>query len=220
MVGSGKEIYQSKYQELYTPDGGQIYTKNAELGIGKRLRLATFAVSEDADVDYETFGGDTVVDFPAKEGIPLPILVKKISAVSAGSIWLLHNGELEYSGRETAPSTQATTILFSAIGATGMTVNFTNGSGRSRILVARSGGAVNSNPIDGTTYTGSLTFGSGNQIGTGNYVIGVGSGPFVVTGLTTATTYHFRVYEFRGEAGKEKYNTATATGNPASQITS
>jgi len=220
MMGLGKEIYQAKYKELYIPDGGQIYTTNADLGAGKRLRCATFITSADANVTYQMLGGDTVTTFPAKGGIPYPELVKKISVVSTGSIWLLHNGELEYSGRETAPTTQASAIQFSSVGATGMTVAFTNGSGRSRILVARSGGAVNSNPVNKTTYTGSLTFGSGSQIGTGNYVIGVGSGPFVVTGLTTATTYHFRVYEFRGEAGNETYNVATATGNPASQATS
>lgn len=219
MIGSGKEIYQAKYQELYTPDSGQIYTSNSELGVGKRLRLATFVVSDDADVDFETLGGDSVADFPAKAGIPLPILVRKITAVSAGTVWLLHNGELEYSGRDTAPGTQATTITFASVDATDMEVDFTDGSGISRILVCRSGGAVNADPVDGTTYVGDEEFGDGDEIGTGNFVVGVGSGPFEITGLTTATTYHFRVFEFRGGPGKEIYNTDTATGNPASQIT-
>lgn len=115
--------------------------------------------------------------------------------------------------------TQASNITFSSITPTTITVNFTNGNGASRLLVARASSAVNSNPVDGTSYTANNTFGNA-QLGTGNYVVGSGVGPITVSGLLPGTTYHFRLYEFNGTGGSENYNAVTATGNPNSTATS
>lgn len=118
------------------------------------------------------------------------------------------------------PTTQASNIVFSSVGSTQMTIDWTNGNGSNRVVVMKSGSAVDSNPVDATTYTASTTFGSGTQIGTGNYVVYNSSGTSVtVTGLTASTTYHVRVYEYNGSGGSEDYYTATATNNPNSQAT-
>jgi autotransporter-associated beta strand protein len=118
------------------------------------------------------------------------------------------------------PTTQASNIQFSSVGVTSMTVSWTNGNGTSRIVLAKSGSAVNSNPVDGTSYTASTTFGSGTQIGTGNFVVFAGTGNSVtVTGLSGGTTYHFAVYEFNGSGSTENYLTISpATGNQATTI--
>lgn len=118
------------------------------------------------------------------------------------------------------PSTQATTLTFPSRTKDSITVNWTSGNGANRVVVAREGAAVNSNPVDGTGYTANSTFGSGTQLGTGNYAVYSGSGNSVtVTGLKTNTTYHFRVYEFNGSGGGANYNINTASGNPASSAT-
>lgn len=118
------------------------------------------------------------------------------------------------------PSTQATAISFSAITPNSITVNYTSGNGASRLLVARQGSAVNTDPSDGTGYTANAAFGTaGTELGTGNYIVGAGSGPVTVTGLTPGATYHFRVYEFNGTASAENYHVATAAGNPANATT-
>lgn len=118
------------------------------------------------------------------------------------------------------PSTQATTITFPSRTKSSIELNWTSGNGANRIVVAREGAAVNSNPVDGTGYTANSTFGSGTQLGTGNYAVYSGSGNSVtVTGLKTNTTYHFRVYEFNGSGGGANYNINTASGNPASSAT-
>ncbi|MBF0378374.1 MAG: fibronectin type III domain-containing protein [Desulfamplus sp.] len=113
------------------------------------------------------------------------------------------------------PTTPASTLTFSNISNTSMTLGWTSGNGSNRIVLVKAGSAVDSPPVDGITYTANTVFGSGSQIGTNNYVVYAGSGNSVnITGLNTGTTYHFAVYEFNGTAGTEDYNTTSfATGN-------
>ena len=88
------------------------------------------------------------------------------------------------------PTTQASAINFTSKTATTMTVNWTNGNGASRIVLMRSGSAVSSLPFMTIGYTANAAFGSGTQLGTGNYVVYQGTGSsVVVTGLTANTTY-------------------------------
>ena len=117
------------------------------------------------------------------------------------------------------PTTQTSALTFSAIGLTSVSVNYTNGDGVSRVLLAKSGSSVDANPVDGTGYSSNTIFGSGPQLGTGNYIVGTGSGPITITGLTSGVTYFFRAYEFNGSSGSENYNTNIAPGNPASVST-
>ncbi len=63
------------------------------------------------------------------------------------------------------PSTAATAVNFTSVGAAQFTVNWTNGDGTSRVVLMKSGGAVDDVPIDNTAYTANTTFGSGTEIG-------------------------------------------------------
>lgn len=118
------------------------------------------------------------------------------------------------------PATQASAISFSAITSNSVGVNFTIGNGSSRLLIARQGSAVTTPPSDGVSYTANAAFGTpASQLGSGNYIVGAGSGPFTITGLASGATYHFQVYEFNGTSGTENYNTTTSTGNPANTTT-
>lgn len=112
----------------------------------------------------------------------------------------------------TPPSIQATAFGTSGITSNQMTVNWTRGNGNNVLVVAREGTAVNNGPVNGTTYTASPVFGSGTQIGTGNFVVYKGSGTsIVVTGLNSSKTYHFAIYEFN-DAGL-CYRASPLTGN-------
>lgn len=129
--------------------------------------------------------------------------------------WLNSGG-----GGVSAPSTQATSINFWILGPTVATLRWTNGNGSNRIVVVRQGGAVDATPSDNTTYAANTAYGSGDQVGTGNYVVYNGTGSEVsITGLSENTAYHVRVFEYNGSAGSEKYNTDAATGNPANETT-
>ncbi len=119
------------------------------------------------------------------------------------------------------PTTQASSITVGSYAEVSMSsINWTDGNGASRLVVAKAGGAVDSFPVDGTAYTANAAFGSGTQIGTGNYVVHAGSGPIAtLSNLGRDTVYHFRVFEFNGSGVTANYLTSAATGNPGSQTT-
>jgi hypothetical protein len=112
----------------------------------------------------------------------------------------------------TAPTTQASSFSTSSVTQDGMTANWTRGNGNNVLVVARAGGAVNAHPISGTSYTANASFGSGSQIGTGNYVVYNGSATSVsVSGLNSSTTYHYAIYEYN--SSDNCYHLTPLTGN-------
>lgn len=120
------------------------------------------------------------------------------------------------------PTTQASSIVFVPPATiSSISLNWINGNGAGRLVVARAGAAVDSNPVDGTTYTASQVFGSGTQIGTGNYVVynSPTAVPVTITGLVTGTVYHFSVFEYNGTGSLINYNTSPAANNPNNSTT-
>ncbi len=117
--------------------------------------------------------------------------------------------------------TQASNLSISSITHNSMKLTWTNGGGSSRIVLAKLTTAVNADPVDATTYTGNSSFGSGSQIGTGNYAVYIGSNDTItVTGLSPASQYYFSVYEFSGSSGSENYNITSPTASNATTLAS
>jgi fibronectin-binding autotransporter adhesin len=108
------------------------------------------------------------------------------------------------------PATQATGLSFSGIASTQMTISWTPGSGQYSLVVMKAGGPVDAAPSDGVTYTPSIVFGNGSEIGTGNRVVynSTGSSVTVAGGLSPGTTYHVAVYSYNGTPNFENYLTA------------
>ena len=98
----------------------------------------------------------------------------------------------------TAPTTQASLYNTTALGTTSATLNWTPGNGDEVLVLVKEGSTVDTDPDNGTAYTGNTTFTSGDQIGTGNYAVYSGSttSSVGVTGLNPSTTYHVAVYEY------------------------
>jgi hypothetical protein len=113
------------------------------------------------------------------------------------------------------PGTQASAVSFANVTSSSFTVSFTSGNGSNRLVLIKSGSAVNSAPMDGTTYAAMAAFGAGAEIGTGNFVAYSGTGNTVnIIGLSAATTYYVAVYEFNGSAGTQNYlTTSPPTGS-------
>lgn len=115
----------------------------------------------------------------------------------------------------TEPTLQASAVTFTNVTSTTFTANFNSGNGSGRILLIRSGSAVNAGPVDGSSYVASSVFAGGTEVGTANFIAYMGSGNSVtISGLTPATTYHVAVYEYNGTAGTQNFLlTSPATGN-------
>jgi len=106
------------------------------------------------------------------------------------------------------PATDATNMTFSTITGNSMDVNWTNGNGSKRIIVAREAAAVNWAPTDGTTYTANSSFGSSTGLGVGsdNFVVFDGGGSSVsITNLNGGTEYFYKVFEYKCIPGSEDY---------------
>ncbi len=114
--------------------------------------------------------------------------------------------------------TQASALAFGTLGATSYAVSYTAGSGLSRLVVAKQGGAVDWTPTDGTAYAGeNNAFGSGTELSAGNFLVHRGTSPFTLSGLTVANDYHIRIFEYQGTNATLNYNVAAATGNPSNR---
>jgi len=106
-------------------------------------------------------------------------------------------------------------LVFSNTTSIATTITWTNGNGANHLVVVRALSGVNATPTDGVSYSASQNFGSGSELGTGNYVVYNSTGNSVtVTGLTPATQYYVSVFGFNGGSGTENYKITTpATGN-------
>ncbi len=112
-----------------------------------------------------------------------------------------------------APTVQASNLTFTNITATSVTVNCTAGNGSRRLIVAREAAPVNSTPVDLQPYSGNNAFGSGAQMGAGNYSVYSSSGTSInVTNLKAGTEYFFSVFDFNGNS-QPVYKTPGFTAN-------
>lgn len=110
----------------------------------------------------------------------------------------------------TPPSTYPSSLAVGNETTSSLDVSWDNTAGDNIIVLAHEGTAVDADPANGTGYTGNAAFGSGDPVGTGNYVVYIGTGSSVtVTGLDEGTTYYFKAYSF--DNGTNCYNTTNTT---------
>ncbi len=97
----------------------------------------------------------------------------------------------------TSATIQATNLTFPAKTTASITIATTRGNGNRLLIIAKEGLYVNANLSSGTPYAADTVFGSGQQIGSGNYVVYNGNGNgTTITGLTSGKLYYFACYEF------------------------
>ncbi len=187
----------------------------------------------DLILEYSTDGVSyTSISFPAQptgagtaswrliSGISLPVAAENQANLrlrwrQSGSTTQFRIDDITLTGFSAcaAPTTQASSIVFSSVGTNQMTVGWTNGNGSNRVVKMNT---VNTftNPANGTDPAANPVYGGGEQVvynGNGNSV--------TVTNLAPSTTYWFRVYEYNCTGANTVYITSTATNNPNSQAT-
>jgi hypothetical protein len=189
------------------PANGTDYIANATFGSGDAILPGQFVVFDNTGGS----GGFTLTGLST--GTTYHFAIFEYDGTGSSTAYLTSSFLSSSQATVGSPTIQASNVSFSSVAGTSVTVNWTNGNGSSRLVAARQGSAVNSNPVDLVTYNGSTIFGSGTQLGTGNFAIVNSSTTNTgVTGLTSGTTYHFAVYEFNGSNGKA-YLVPGATGS-------
>jgi hypothetical protein len=155
-------------------------------------------ISDGQKVVYDNAGSFADVT-GLQPGITYHIRIYEYSGTGASIGYLTSSFAAGSQATVGKPTVQTSNITFTSVAATSLTIGWTNGNGAYRMVVVRQGSPVSSNPVDLTSYAGSTAFGSGNQVGSGNYVIVRGANTSTtVTNLQAGTTYHVAVYEFNG----------------------
>ena len=182
-----------------------VYRNTASLGYITTSSFATrvdFSTGAGAAATVGDFDGDSKPDILSSNGQTTTITVLRNLCIS------------------TAPTAGGSSISFSGINNTSMTVSFTTGNGTRRIVLCKAASAVNTAPVSGTGYTANSNFSTGSQLGTGNYAVYSDTGStFTLNGLSANTTYYFAVFEYNGIGGFANYLTTAFSYITGSQAT-
>jgi predicted heme/steroid binding protein len=194
------------------PFDGIAYAANNNFGLGQEIAAGEFVVYD-----------GTASSFSLRnlwQNTTFHLAVFEYDGLNNTSAYLRTTFLVNSRSTLLTPTMASSALTFSNVGTNSMTLNWTNGNGTNRLVVARANSAVNEQPTNYTAYSPSAAFGSGTQIGTGNYVVYKGTGSSVtVSNLAFNTNYHFEIIEFNGSTGPVYLTTSTAVGNSSTNNT-
>jgi hypothetical protein len=108
-----------------------------------------------------------------------------------------------------APTVNSSSVITVGKSTTSISINWTSGNGSKRIVTCALATSSVAYPVTGGTYTQNSTFGSGSNLGSGNYCVyngtSYGCNAF---GLTPGTSYRFRIFEYNTVSTTEYYLTS------------
>ncbi|MBN8694904.1 MAG: VCBS repeat-containing protein [Bacteroidetes bacterium] len=144
----------------------------------------------------------------------------KMDIVSAGNNQNFSYFQNNINPLVSEPTVSASSMNFSGTTTTQTTLNFTAGNGANRVIFVRASTSAAFAPTDGVGYVPNTIFGSGSDIGGGNYCVYDGnSNSVTVTGLESNTNYVFSVYEYNGALNCEYNYLVSGTSGIASVTT-
>lgn len=173
------------------PVNGTDYTANEIFGNGATLATGEFVV-------YNGTGNSTVVK-GLNPATGYQFRIFEYDGTLSNTLYLVSSFATANGTTAATPTVQTVSVSATNILATSANLSWTAGNGRARIVVMKQGSAVNITPQDFTTYTANSDFGSGQQIGTGNFVLTSGPDLFTsVHNLQANSTYHVAIFEYNG----------------------
>ena len=209
-------------------------------GVSFSFDFYSIGYDTDDDIKYELFydnvsqGEVLVVDGGTlnsstggweTETVIVPDVVNTVRVI----ISVRQNGGSDYSGIDNIllngtcvncigvvaePTNEVTGESVTNISCSGGDINWTNGVGSNNALIVMSTSAIAGNPVDGVNYAANSTFGSGETIAAGEFVVYNGVGGVVsVDGLLSGTTYFVKIFEYNGTVNdcEENYLTGGVT---------
>ncbi len=201
-----------------TPTDDVIYTANSTFGSGSEVGTGNYVVYGGSGSTFTVDGLDPDQTYHFQ--------VFKFNSAGASAKYQLTSAPTTSGTTRTAPTGIVSDLTTNEL-STSMTLSWSaSGSsiGQNRIVLVKQGSAVDAIPTDSTSYTADASFGNGDQLGIGNYLVYDGSDESVtITGLTAETTYHFAIFEYDGTSGAQRFYTvesatASATTKPTPTI--
>lgn len=91
------KIPNGKFFEAYTVTPGRITSPSlkANDGTARRLQYARVQLTADANLTFKDWAGNQVTALPLKGGVEYHFLVTEITVVSAGAVYIIHDGEID-----------------------------------------------------------------------------------------------------------------------------
>ncbi len=177
------------------------------------------------DIKYELFydgisQGQTVVvngssNFSTggwvTESVNVPSTVTNVSVI----IFVKQNGGSDYAGIDNVklegncvacgglsaePTVNTSTLTTSNIACFSVDINWTGGNG-SNVIIVMSTNPISGTPTDGVHYNANSSFGTGDVLNAGEYVVFNGAnntGSVTVNGLTMNTLYYIQIFQYNG----------------------
>ncbi|MBL7883348.1 MAG: VCBS repeat-containing protein [Bacteroidia bacterium] len=170
------------------------YNTGSQMSIFKNNSVATFSVATKFDFSL-------IASASNPKSVALCDLNgdNKTDIISAGSAQNLSYFQNNINPLVSEPTVSASAMIFSSTTTTQTTLNFTAGNGANRVIFVRASTSASFAPTDGVGYVPNPVFGSGSDIGAGNYCVYDGnSNSVTVTGLQSNTSYIFSIYEYNG----------------------
>ncbi|HEY1022529.1 MAG TPA: hypothetical protein VGE06_09440, partial [Flavisolibacter sp.] len=190
------------------PVDGVVYAANSVFGSGEDIA----ADGSKEYVVYNGTGNSVAVTGLEPAGFYYVYVFEYEEPLTLGTAYLTTTYANSSKQVVAAPLTQSADINIVSSISGSVTLEWTNGSGQKRILLAKEGAAVDAVPANGTLYNPGTGFGLGQQIGAGNFVVYANSGnTTTVSNLKPNKTYHFALFEYNQFTSSALY----LTENPA-----
>lgn len=190
----------------FKPTDNTNYTASPLLGSGEQVAPGEYVV-------YNNGGSNDVTMSNLAPGITYHFAVFEYNNISGGNYYLTNPYLSGSHGTINAPTMNSTGLSFPVISGNSFSLSWTKGNGGNRIILAKAGSAVDATPADFSGYTSNAAFGSGAQLGSGNYVVYNNSGnTATITNLAPGITYHFKIFEYNGSSAPVYLTTGALTG--------
>lgn len=190
-----------------SPTDFTAYAADSIFGEGAEIGTANYVLYAGTDSIFPIYGlsDETIYHFAVFE----------FNGTGAEANYLLSSPAV---GSQTTwaeePTVQSSTLSFTVVGTSSLHLKWTNGNGTRRLVLGKLGTVVDALPLDGEIYSADATFGNGDELGNGNFVVfGSTIDSVVVTGLNMNATYHFSVFEYNGSGGVQNYMTSVSAVN-------
>jgi Secretion system C-terminal sorting domain len=209
IVGSGRIVLVREGSPVnVNPVDLANYTANANFGAGSQIGTGNFVVYKGNGLTVN------VKDLEPNRSYHFAIFEYN---GSQGLVFNTNNPPRISATTAPRPTVNASLLNFLSIEGNRFGISMTGGNGARRLIIVKQGSPVNFVPQDGVVYTGSTTFGSGQEVAPGEFVLSAGiSGSYNVIGLAIGTTYHLAVFEYDGDGATAAYLTnGMLTGSQA-----